>query len=43
MFSFCLVCLTHSEYNAYFSDDGSEVLWKSNFESHYTDITELGR
>uniref|UniRef100_A0A8C2XPW3 non-specific serine/threonine protein kinase n=1 Tax=Cyclopterus lumpus TaxID=8103 RepID=A0A8C2XPW3_CYCLU len=24
-------------------DDGSEVLWKSSFESHYTEITELGR
>uniref|UniRef100_A0AAQ5XQC7 non-specific serine/threonine protein kinase n=1 Tax=Amphiprion ocellaris TaxID=80972 RepID=A0AAQ5XQC7_AMPOC len=24
-------------------DDGSEVLWKSNFESHYTEISELGR
>lgn len=24
-------------------EDGSEVLWKSSFESHYTDITELGR
>ncbi len=24
-------------------DDGSEVLWKSNFESLYTEITELGR
>uniref|UniRef100_A0A668AV20 non-specific serine/threonine protein kinase n=1 Tax=Myripristis murdjan TaxID=586833 RepID=A0A668AV20_9TELE len=24
-------------------DDGSDVLWKSNFESYYTEITELGR
>uniref|UniRef100_A0A671XK49 non-specific serine/threonine protein kinase n=1 Tax=Sparus aurata TaxID=8175 RepID=A0A671XK49_SPAAU len=24
-------------------DDGTEVLWKSSFESHYTEITELGR
>lgn len=24
-------------------DDGSEVLWKGSFESHYTEITELGR
>lgn len=24
-------------------DDGSEVLWKSSFESYYTEITELGR
>uniref|UniRef100_A0A672GP11 non-specific serine/threonine protein kinase n=1 Tax=Salarias fasciatus TaxID=181472 RepID=A0A672GP11_SALFA len=24
-------------------DDGSEFLWKHNFESHYTEITELGR
>ncbi|XP_047454001.1 triple functional domain protein isoform X5 [Mugil cephalus] len=25
------------------SDDGTEVLWKNSFESHYTEITELGR
>ncbi|XP_041737463.2 triple functional domain protein-like isoform X2 [Coregonus clupeaformis] len=25
------------------SDDGSEVIWKNNFESFYTEITELGR
>ncbi|KAF0045174.1 hypothetical protein F2P81_001703 [Scophthalmus maximus] len=25
------------------ADDGSEVLWKGSFESHYTEITELGR
>ncbi|KAM4633832.1 triple functional domain protein [Polymixia lowei] len=24
-------------------DDGSEFLWKSSFESYYTEITELGR
>ncbi|XP_068612798.1 triple functional domain protein [Brachionichthys hirsutus] len=24
-------------------EDGSEVLWKSSFESYYTEITELGR
>lgn len=24
-------------------DDGTEVLWKGSFESHYTEITELGR
>ncbi|KAF7651751.1 hypothetical protein LDENG_00106340 [Lucifuga dentata] len=24
-------------------DDGNEVLWKSSFESYYTEITELGR
>lgn len=25
------------------SDDGSEVIWKNNFESFYTEVTELGR
>uniref|UniRef100_A0A3Q3F7C9 Trio Rho guanine nucleotide exchange factor b n=1 Tax=Labrus bergylta TaxID=56723 RepID=A0A3Q3F7C9_9LABR len=25
------------------AEDGSEVLWKNGFESHYTEITELGR
>ncbi|GLD56548.1 triple functional domain protein-like isoform X1 [Lates japonicus] len=25
------------------ADDASEVLWKGSFESHYTEITELGR